>query len=582
MTEETTGRSMYGQFDHEGYPLADWIYGHRLIDGEGWMEYLLEFLNVLVGFDYRLGQGIENEPANADKRYKRRASYGLRRFVFYGESEKRKRPEDQKALDLLQRALEENTNASDQGDPLEQAKELLRSYSAVEASRSWYAKSLFPAHENLLFWEALRKGGKGAKVASSVAQMQATELDEGMDLTARNFFARGGEVYYLILSAGTSNDQALRERIQSRLEALLTQRNQAVGKLAGMIENTWQDLRDENESNPDSSRGASLGWIPEPDSTLYTAFAEDVDRLLSAELDPLETMDLLAHLICFQLLIYIYHHTNTSGYVGADSPGRDGELNQGHQMILIDCLGGQRRTLRQASATRYKEHEQLQVNRAKDYVRRYVWECAEEMAEYNNFAISLEYVASRHFDLGRLRTSSVKGSSTSKKRTPRDDYIASFDSLQKQFERGDIERSKFVELYIESLQQLLLDRFRSSFLPTHRKLARSIGFISPFQGPSQRYVLGDNLLKALVLSNLAPGDRTTYGHFLERLYIRYGLVVDQWAARASGLYESKPINAEYYKDNRDALQQKLKTASLLEEYSDATALVVNQWSTNTL
>lgn len=547
------------------------------------MEYLLEFLNVLVGFDYRLGQGIENEPADAHKKYKRRASYGLRRFVFYGENEKRKKPEDQKALNLLQQALEANTSSSSQGEPLEKAKELLRSYSAVEASRSWYAKSLFPAHENLLFWEALRKGGKSAKVVDSTDGVSARELDEGMDLTARNFFARGGEVYYLILSAGTSHDQALRERIQSRLEELLTQRNQAVGKLAGMIESTWQDLRGENESNSDSSRGASLGWIPEPNSTLYTAFAEDVDNLLSAELDPLETMDLLAHLICFQLLIYIYHHTNTSGCVNADSVGHGGvsEVDQGHLRILIDCLGGQRRTLRQASATRYKEHEQLQVNRARDYVRSQVWEWAKETWDDVNFAIILESKASKHFDISRLQRSRNKASSSRKKQTPSDIYDASFDTLKKQLDSREIDRDTFIELYIESLQQLLLVRFRSSFLPTHRKLARSIGFISPFQGPSQRYVLGDNLLKALVLANLAPGDRTTYGRFLERLYNRYGLIVDQWAARASGLYEAKPINAEYYKDNRDALQQKLKTASLLEEYSDATALVVNQWVTKT-
>ncbi len=129
----------------------------------------------------------------------------------------------------------------------------------------------------------------------------------------------------------------------------------------------------------------------------------------------------------------------------------------------------------------------------------------------------------------------------------------------------------------DEMEELLLDRFLGRFVPIHRKLARSIGFVAPYQGPSQRYVLGDNLLKALVLANVPPGRREEYASFLERLYRRYGIVVDQRAARNSGLYDRRPVNAEYYDDNGAALQQKLKAASLLEEYSDATALVINDY-----
>ncbi len=87
----------YGRFEEtDEYPLADRIFGHRLFPGQGWMEYLLEFLNVLVGFDYRLGQGTHNE--GGTEGYRRNARYGLRRFVFYGENEKTKDPHDDVAL----------------------------------------------------------------------------------------------------------------------------------------------------------------------------------------------------------------------------------------------------------------------------------------------------------------------------------------------------------------------------------------------------------------------------------------------------------------------------------------------------
>src|SRR5687767_9418622 len=104
----------YGNFEEaDGYPLADRIFGHRLFDGQGWMEYLLEFLNVLVGFDYRLGQGTSND--GGVRGYRRNARYGLRRFVFYGENEKTKDPRDDAALVRLCNELERTVVGEDGG-----------------------------------------------------------------------------------------------------------------------------------------------------------------------------------------------------------------------------------------------------------------------------------------------------------------------------------------------------------------------------------------------------------------------------------------------------------------------------------
>lgn len=146
----------YGNVEREGYPLAAWIWGHRMRLGQHWIEYLLEFLNVLAGFEYRLGHGVDGA---AMQEYIRFSRLGLRRFVFYDEWEKTRYPLDDRARELLFQALAEEVVVRSNGDAQEclaLARSLLRAFSAVEETRSWYAKTLFPAHHNLLFWEALR------------------------------------------------------------------------------------------------------------------------------------------------------------------------------------------------------------------------------------------------------------------------------------------------------------------------------------------------------------------------------------------------------------------------------------------
>lgn len=553
----------YGKFEKSrGYPVADWIFGHRLYDGQGWMEYLLEFLNVLVGFDYRLGQGTDNEPGA--RGYRRNARYGLRRFIFYGDSEKTKDTRDDIARDWLLRVLKERAVGSNgDGSPLDAAQELLRSYSAVEASRSWYAKSLFPAHEKLLFWEARRKGARASVPREEYEDSSPAELDDGMELGTRNFFSRGGEIYYLILSAGTRDEPERRELIEGELRKLLTETNPAIGRLATLIDDTWQELLQGNGSGEAGDGDVRLGWIPDADSALYRAMAEDVEMLLRAELDPLESLDLLAHLICFHLLVYIYYRTN----LAQEGDGHSGEtsLDLRGLMLPVDCLEGQRPNLRQVSASRYKEHEQLQIQRARRYARRRVMEWASHASGDAAFAENLETTTYKYFNVSGLQKATLNA------------HAAKVERAKQELERNEITEEEFADRYAAEIEELLLKRFRSRFVPIHRKLARSIGFIAPYQGPSQRFILGDNLLKALVLSNVAPGKRLPYDEFLDRLYYRYGIVVGQQEARDSGLYDRRPINAEYYDDNRAALQLKLRSAALLEEYSDATALVVNEW-----
>ncbi len=545
----------YGHIDRDGYPLAAWIWGHRLRIGQHWMEYLLEFLNVLAGFDYELGQGIEGAAKQAYTRFTR---LGLRRFVFYDEREKTRHPYDEAAREQLLAALKQqiDTHDGDAQSGLELARSLLRSFSAIEEQRSWFAKSLFPAHHNFLFWEALRKGATKYKGRRVPTETSPAILDAEIAFDARNFFARGGELYYLMLSAGTENHPNRRQRIAKRLWSLLNEHNQALGLLAQIIDQAWKT---ESVSDNGHDKTGRLGWIPDPDCPFYALIAEDVDAFLQADLDPLETLDLLAHLMGFHLTLYIYHraHPDATSTRHADGSCRDAC----RLALLIDAMeGADGGVIRHVSAALFSEQEARIVQKGRDYVRQQVEAWAAGVADGD---------LARHLDSEAQVTFHLSGLS----KRVRNEFEHRANRLVERISSDALDRKGFIAEYTEALTDLLLRDFRKNFLGVHRKLSKSVGFVAPRKGTSARFVLGDNLLKALTLANVPPDSGMIYDEFLARLYERYGLVVGPVEARQAGLLERQRINVEYYDRNHLALLEKMRHAGLAVEYSDATAVV---------
>ena len=538
----------YGYKDREGYPLAAWIWGHRLWAGQHWMEYLLEFLNVLAGFDYELGQGIKGA---SKKEYIRFARLGLRRFVFYDEHEKTRHPYDDEASRRLREALLQIVQTIDGNKQfvLETTRSLLRAFSAIEEQRSWFAKSLFPAHHNFLFWEALRRGATKYRGKSVPHDISPQELDAGITFDERNFFARGGELYYLMLSASTEKNQERRRFIARQLQHLLNDHNQDLGGLAEIIDKAWH-------SEGSSDKKGTVGWIPDPACPFYTIFTEDVETFLKADLDSLEKLDLLAHLIGFHVTLYIYHRAHPEA-----TPERheDGScLDLCRLALLIDALeGADGGIVRGVSASLFREQEAHIEQKARDYVRQQVEAWGMKTKDYKD----LDSMAQEHFNISALHGKTKAA------------FNRRVHALQEKFLHKEIDWNGYLNSYTELLTDLLLINFRKHFLGVHRKLSKSVGFVLPRKGPRARFVLGDNLLKAITLSNVAPGEEMSYDEFLERLYERYGLVVGLVQAKKSGLVNRQPINTQYYERNRTALLEKMKYAGLAIEYSDATAIV---------
>lgn len=541
----------YGHKEQDDFPLAAWIWGHRMRIGQHWMEYLLEFLNVLAGFDYEFGQGVTLNAQQTPEKlaYHKFSRLGLRRFVFYDEKEKSRHAQDEKALIYLKEQLgaQHLETPTDSEETLGLVRDLLQAFSAIEEQRSWYAKSLFPAHNNLLFWEGLRR-----RVDSRPNAHEPGELDVGISLQARNFFARGGELYYLILSAATEDKPEMRVRISKQFRELLYGHNRSVGKLAELVDNTWLQLAAQGRDEEVALEEGKLGWLPDSKCALYSIIADDIERFLDAQVDPLETMDLLAHLVAFHLTLYIYHRANPN--ISTDNHALGNCRDVLPHPLLIDVLSdyGNGAALRQVSAILFQEQEQWIVRKAESFIEDFV-------KDRQNNHENLQSDAAFYFSIKRLSTGS------------REPFEQRAYSLDEQYSQGGLSDEEYAYAYSQALTELLMQDFNKNFRGVHRKLGKSVGFIAPKKGQNARFVLEDNLLKALTLANVET--EMIYDEYLALLYQRYGLVVGAQEARKSGLFDRHRINADYYDRNRLVLLNKLQNAGLAREYSDATAMI---------
>jgi hypothetical protein len=477
----------YGQFnEREKQALAAHIWGHRLRAGQNWMEYMLEFLGVLSGFEYKLGQGLANrngEENYLDKYYLPNR-LGLRRFVFYDGREKTPDPRDERATAEIRRRLRNHLPQDPQAAEalIGQLRSLLRSFSAIEDTRSWYAKSLFPVHEEFLLWEALRKGSTKTKYVGDVTQLSLDQLDKGIEFLARNFFARGGELYYLMISAGTEGDPARRQRIADKLKHLLKERNSTLGDFARIINDVWADLFDAHDNQ--LIKG-SVGWLPDPACLLYQRFAEDLDVFLENDLDSLESLQLLAHLISFHVICYIYHRAHPASDAEGHASGSCLEACRPH--MLVDLLGDEDGgVLRDRSAAQLRRLDSWQAERARELVATKVGSWANEQPDEQLLLDFLKQQAESYFGGARTRA--------------KQQYEIRLRELSSSYDAGG-SREQIIQGVSMAVYSALSPDFHGNFQVVHTRIGRAIGLIAPRKGPRPRFVLGDTLLKTLVIAN---------------------------------------------------------------------------------
>ncbi|MGP9076337.1 hypothetical protein ACSYHE_11175 [Geobacillus thermodenitrificans subsp. calidus] len=505
--------------------LASEIWGHRFMDGQRGPEYVLEFMNVLAGTNYTL---------NADK-YKRRKAEGFRRFVFEGDKEGSKNDivqlEQEKRLLLYKEVGGEDT--------VMVIREFFRNLEIPLydgrgnlADRSWYAKTLYPLHESLLFFELRRK--KGEKVASY----------------ERNFFARGGELYYLMLSYGTEKQPYLRKEIEARMEELL-QRNKAIEKIVSKIINVLDNDEETKESDyallkSIENVNREYPRLPITEHVLFDRFAQEYHQLIHLNLDIFEMFHLLVSLVGFQLIQYMYDRTKKD--------------DNDKLIMFFDCLDGQVGQVLKLSAQSFQENEAMVKEKFEKELKRLLTEKISAIYEANK---KLEQWQKDPDEL--LKVLGLKKVRTGKQR------IIKALSQAKSFE-------ELVDDITIIVQETVSPQLKKHYLSIIRGIIRDSGMGGFRAGTNYRYFMTDKFLEMLVLVNIPPQQSMEFAEFLHQIYNKYGFVIGEEHARLSGLYEKSKLNVSYFHKNEQSLREKLKSNGLLIEYSDATAMIRNPYN----
>lgn len=532
--------------------LSEKIWGHRFTDGQRGIEYVLEFLNVMAGANYKLDA----------THYFRKKMELFRKFVFEGEKHGAAKKGESSFLEFSNENKEKlMKDLGIQKNDLEDLQlffknlrvELLKA-EGKPMDRSWYAQMLFPLNEALLFFELRARKNNNDEISAY----------------ERNFFARGGELYYLMITYGTSHDSELRKSIEESLKKLMSG-NQNIGRIVQSICDSLNDDASFDYNQPLSKavllqnkkelleqfEGAAQSeypTLPNKNKPIFKIMAEDLNALLKIEVDIYEFMGVFTSLVNFH--IYSYMMTQASDYIDIK------------YKLFIDCMDGSNPHIKRLAQHTYKENERI------------VKECFDRHTDFH-----LEKLLPKNEAEEKIKEWKDEAQNSTAK-TKVEKYKNFFKEL-KYSKLHEKAKNELIDTLVDDNKQayrLLVQKIKEISRKDLTEqcsilniLSRDGGFMTSGRGVQARYTMSDNLLSAFVYVLLDNEELMPFKDFKRKLFERYHIVIAEDEATISGIYEAERINLRCFIENGTHLRTKLAKNGLLEEYSDATAFIKNPY-----
>jgi hypothetical protein len=491
------------------FAVDEHIWGHRLYDEQLPHLTVLEFLSVLGS---NLDKPLQAGPTDRVK-YRPQRQIRLRALLFnnpFVESVSEKSIADDQKWSEWNKLFGADIDSLEFGDTaylkdvfqsfddFAKAIELLRS-SAFEAksNKRWTSKFVFPFGPDSLY-EDLRITPEG---------------DVSND---RRFFARTGELLYLMLSRAHNGPQ-LGKLLADRLFNSEAPLNLLVKALQGEIQLAIAD-RD-------------VGYLPHASHHRFDKICDDWLAILSRDMP---VYDALEHLILSAGL-------NLSLYFLECAKSQLGDADSVE--FICEVISRERTKMRGLSASSYR------TNQA--YSLRAVRASIESIEESSDWLIAL-----RSADANNETATLCRSWFQWPKGDGSDEGISSLTTgkelLQKLIEMAEARHERHIG-------------------KIHATWSRAIGLSSRRLSRSTRYAPTDRLLKTLVITIVE--DRMQFDEFLSEIRRRYGLVIgDQEGAR---LVNEKLIDQEALTDNRNNLESRLVGLGLVKRLSDSCSFVQN-------
>ena len=497
---------MRPKIDNVDFTVDEHIWGHRLYDEQLPHLAVLEFLGVL-------GSNVDNPlvAAPSDKvRYRPQRQFRLRGLLFnnpYVESvRERAVPDEEKWRIWKEHFSNEATKLGDEDmdylrqvftsfDDFAKAIELLRSSSfEARSNKRWSSKFVFPFGPDALY----------------------EDLDAACSTNDRRFFARTGELLYLMLCRA-ARGPVLGKMLVERLFDKTVPMNRLVRALQGEPQRAL-DARD-------------VGYLPHAKHPRFDLLCEDWLAILSRDMP---IYDALEHLIASAgLNLLLYFLECAKAQAGDVEPVE----------FVCEIVSKERTKVRALSGDSYQANQAASVRAVKAAVE------GIRMTEEWIAATQSEYPEAECARLMRARF-----------QWPSADGV----------DEGDAGSQSGDEL-VRQLVEKAESRHEQHVGKIHAAWSRSIGLSSRRLARRTRYAPNDRLLKTLVVTIV--DNRMQFDEFLQKAQRRYGLVIGD--AEGARLVREKQVDQEALSENRENLEARLVGLGLVRRLSDSCSFVEN-------
>lgn len=483
------------------------IWGHRLHDEQSpWLTFM-EFLTVLLA-EHNAGRALDEGVLNSLS-YRPQVQLKLRNLIFNNphimtvEAETRS---DEAAWALWLEKMAQSAGGLEHTDfsYLRERFEQFQDFAAVvkflqgsaiegNSNKRWSSKFVFPFGSNALY-EDVSVSAKG-----------------GIS-TDRRFFARTGEILYLMLCRSSRAPELRGKLVERFLEN--------AAPYDGMVRALQGD--------PQLARAERGGaFLPCSTHPIFDRLTEDWLAILAL---PIPAYDAIPHLVSVTGLNMILYQLDRSREV----------LDRNPITIVCEIVSPKKSVVRDLSADSFQHNNMLPQQALERYIR-----AATETPEWQTAVSSDEPL------------------------------LNAAEILKKAFDWPDPDDSEDIAGAPDQLVSKLIDRavtrHKQHVGKVHATWARAIGLSSRRSSRRVRYAPTDRLLKTLVVT--CVDCRVEFKDFLARLYDRYGIVIGDGQAR--DLIAIGSADQEDFSDNARRLEERLASLGLLKRLSDSCAYVEN-------
>ncbi|MND88652.1 hypothetical protein D3C80_806830 [compost metagenome] len=486
------------------------IWGHRLHDEQTPWLTVLEFLCVLQA-EHAAGRALHEEGLNTLS-YRPQTQMRLRNLVFNNPHLARLTEQslgDNAAWEAWLKDMSASAGGLETADfsylrkrfdSFDDFASVIRflQKSSVEGdtNKRWSSKFLFPFGPSALFEDV------------SVSTSGGVTND-------RRFFARTGELLYLMLARSTHRDRLREDLIAQFLNA----------------DSPYDRVLAALQSEAQHTKGDRAGaYLPCSQHTAFDRLASDWLAVLSR---PMPISDALPHLVTLTgLNLLLYQLERAREVIGGGRP-----------TFICEIVSPRKSVVRDLSADSFQNNASL----PKQAIDRYIRAIA-DTAEWEAAA-----------------TSDEPG-------------LACAEVMLRQFDWPDPDDSEVRQQSPDSLIEQLIAkahvRHNQHVGKIHGAWARAIGLASRRSSRRVRYAPTDRLLKSLVVC--CVDDRMEFKLFLKLLYDRYGFIIGDHQAR--DIIDAGNADQEDFSNNARRLEERLASLGLVRRLSDSCAYVENPFT----